>query len=343
MNRRALRAALRESSLVYASDDEPGFTRKGAGRGFYYLDTDGQRIRDADTLERVRALAIPPAYREVWICPDPRGHLQATGRDAAQRKQYRYHPAWSRRRAERKFDQLRQFGAILPRLRRRVRADLRAEPLSRPHVLAAALRILDQTGLRVGHEAYLEQHGSRGLTTLAPRHLELEGDTIRLRFRGKSGMDQEVEMHHPRVARLLEACLDLPGQRLFQYLDASGEAHELDSSEINAFLASFGPPAFTSKTFRTWRSSVCAWSLLAPRGTAESPHPAPRQAIVAAIRETAAEIGNRPATCRQHYVHPRILETFAAQGWLPREPVEEGAGELNRGEREFLGFLHLQD
>lgn len=333
----------RGGSLTYSSDDARGFRRKGAGRGFYYVDADGQRIRDPDTLARIRGLAIPPAYRDVWICADPRGHLQATGRDAAGRKQYRYHPTWSRQRAELKFGELRAFGSILPRLRRRVRADLRESELTRRRVLAAALRILDQTGLRIGSEAYLEANGSRGLTTLGDRHVELEGNQIRLHFKGKHGVEQEVEMRHPRVARLLDACLDLPGQRLLQYLDEAGERHDLASEEINDTLATFGPPAFTSKTFRTWRSSVCAWNLLAAEGSPNAPHPAPKKTVIAAVKATARAIGNRPATCRKHYLHPAMLETFEEQGFLPREPVDEGSGELNLSERELLGFLDQCD
>jgi DNA topoisomerase-1 len=290
--------------LRYVSDVEPGITRKRSGRGFCYLDARGRRVRSERVLQRIRALAIPPAYTDVWICASPDGHLQATGRDARGRKQYRYHAAWRRQRDRSKFARTAAFGERLPGLRRRIRRDLRERGMARQRVLAALLRLLDRTRIRIGNEEYARSNRSFGLSTLRTRHVSVRGDEIRFAFRGKSGRLHEVAVEDPRVARTLRRCLELPGQLLFQYLD-DGTPRKLTSSDINDYLRDAMGEEFTAKDFRTWSASVIvARELFAPGP--ERP-PSPREAV----RIAADALGNTPAVCQRAYVHPAVLEATA--------------------------------
>lgn len=290
--------------LRYVTDTEPGLARRRNGRGFAYFDARGRRIRSERVLQRIRGLAIPPAYDDVWICATPDGHLQATGRDARGRKQYRYHAAWRTQRDRSKFERTIAFGERLPSLRRRIRRDLRERGVTRQRVLAALLRLLDRTRIRVGNEEYARSNRSFGLSTLRTRHVSVRGDAIRFAFRGKSGRMHEVEVEDPRVARTLRRCRELPGQLLFQYVDR-GKPHKLTSSDINDYLRDAMGEEFTAKDFRTWSASVIvARELFDP---AIGTPPSPREAI----RIAADELGNTPAVCQRAYVHPAVLEAAA--------------------------------
>ena len=301
----------RDEGLVYVSDTQPGLRRRRRGKGFVYLDAKGRRVTRATVLDRIRLLAIPPAYADVWICANPRGHLQATGRDAKGRKQYRYHPRWRNVRDDGKFSRIRDFGLALPRIRRRVRADLTLPGWPRNKVLALVVRLLDETLIRVGNEAYSQDNGSYGLTTLRTRHVHAEPGRLRLCFRAKSGQQSEVTLTDRRLVRLLRRVQQLPGQRLFQYLDDEGKRHAIDSGMVNQYLHEASNGDFTAKDFRTWSGTVLAAGLLAcvpaPDGLSERQKQAQLNEV---IREVANELRNTPKVCRTSYIHPRVLE-----GW----------------------------
>jgi DNA topoisomerase IB len=306
-----LRREVRAAGLVYVHDDQPGIRRQRCGKGFSYRDADGCCVRDAGHLQRIRALAIPPAYVDVWICANPRGHLQATGRDARQRKQYRYHAQWRALRDHGKFDRVLAFGAALPALRRRVRRDLARPVLPREKVLALVVRLLDDTLIRVGNEGYARDNKSYGLTTLRSRHVRAERGRLRFAFRGKSGQEQEVELSDRRLARIVRRVQQLPGQRLFQYLDDAGQRQPIDSGEVNDYLHETCGEDFSAKDFRTWGGTVNAAGVLARTPLPETGgERAVRSTLAAAIKEVAAILGNTPAVCRASYIHPLIL-----QGW----------------------------
>lgn len=300
--------------LVYVSDGMPGFSRVRQGDRFRYRDVQGRWIKDRKVIERINQLAIPPAYTQVWICPLPNGHLQATGRDARGRKQYRYHALWREQRDESKFDRLEAFGRALPRIRARVARDLapaKGRSLSRPLVLATLVRLLDTTFLRVGNDEYARANGSFGLTTLRTPHAGVRGSMVQLRFRGKSGVIQNVRLEDPRVAAVVRRCQQLPGQELFQYLDEDGQPRTLGSGDVNDYLAEiageqWGRP-FTAKDFRTWHGTVQALELtrLACSGGGIK---APGFTAKAVLAEVARLLGNTPAVCRKSYIHPAVLE-----------------------------------
>ncbi|HVY81842.1 MAG TPA: hypothetical protein VG994_12720 [Steroidobacteraceae bacterium] len=303
-------AAARDEGLRYTTDHEPGLRRIIRGTGFAYLDAAGRAVRDPDTLARIRHLAIPPAYRDVWICAYPNGHLQATGRDARGRKQYRYHPRWRTHRDATKFDRMLAFGAALPRIRRRVGRDLRRPGLPREKVLATIVRLLECTLIRVGNEEYARTNGSFGLTTLRDRHVALNGGTVQLEFRGKSGIVQKVSIEDRSVARIVRDCRDIPGQELFQWIDEAGERRRIDSSDVNEYLreASGGP--FTAKDFRTWFATLEALEYLRTR-TAHSDRAA-RALVVETAKHVSAKLGNTPAICRKCYIHPEVFAAFSS-------------------------------
>lgn len=290
--------------LTYVQDDTPGWTRVRRGKGFAYVNAAGRAIRATAQLERIRRLAIPPAYTQVWICPSARGHLQATGRDARGRKQYRYHADWQAWREQHKFDRMREFGRTLPRIRRAVTRDLRSRELTRDTVAAAIVRLLDRTALRVGNEAYACENGSFGLTTLRNRHVRTHAASLEIRFRGKSGVEQTARLTDPATARIVQRCQELPGQHLFQYIDEAGHLRPMRSQHVNAYLRRVSGHDFTAKDFRTWHASVLALTL-----TAGMASPAPAGAVGEVVREVARQIGNTQAVCRRFYIHPMVLET----------------------------------
>ncbi len=298
-------------------DSEPAILRRRAGRGFSYVGPDGARITDAATLRRIRALAIPPAWTDVRICPQPDGHLQAVGRDARGRKQYRYHPAFRAGREAAKFDSLVEFGAALPAIRERVADDLGLRGMPRDKVLALVVRLLDLTRLRVGNEEYRRDNRSFGLTTLLGRHARVDGAEVRFRFRGKSGVVQEARISDRRIARLVRRCQELPGQELFEYLDDEGLVRQVRSDDVNAYLREAGGPAVTAKMFRTWAATVAACRELAdgavpPDSGGRRSTAALHRALVSAMSEVAAELGNTPAVARQSYVHPAVPRAHEA-------------------------------
>ena len=296
--------------LRYTSDSQPGFRRALRGRHFVYFDTRGRRIKDGRVVQRIRKLAIPPAYTDVWICPFANGHLQATGRDARGRKQYRYHAQWREQRDATKFDRMLEFGRALPRIRRRVAQDLRARALPRDKVLATIVRLLECTLIRVGNEEYARANGSFGLTTLRDRHVELRNGALLLEFRGKSGVRQSALVTDRRVARIVRDCRDLPGQELFQWIDEKGGRHPVDSSDVNGYLREASGGAFTAKDFRTWFATLEALTLLRKERPG-TPGEARKQ-VLATVKLVSEKLGNTPAICRKCYIHPEVLSAHEA-------------------------------
>ncbi|HXS53167.1 MAG TPA: DNA topoisomerase IB [Usitatibacter sp.] len=291
--------------LRHANDREAGLHRVTGPKGFAYVDDKGRRVTRRATLDRIRVLAIPPAWTDVWICADERGHLQATGRDAKGRKQYRYHPRWRMLRDADKFDRLLDFAEALPAIRERVRKDLASEGLTRAKVLAAIVQLLERTCIRVGNERYAEENASFGLTTLRNRHVKVRGDRIEFQFRGKSGKLHRVGIEDPRLARIVRRCRELPGQELFEYVDDAGEVQRIGSGDVNEYLHEIAGDEFTSKDFRTWAGSVYVAALLRQRGLEGEVR---LTDMAAAVREAARLLGNTPAVCRKSYVHPRVLD-----------------------------------
>lgn len=312
-------------------DDGPGIRRVASGQNFRYITATGRAVRDPVMLARIRSLAIPPAWTDVWICPNPAGHIQATGRDARGRKQYRYHPGWRERRDGTKFGSLVAFAKALPRLRTVTDSDLRRRGLPREKVLAAVVQLLDRTKLRVGNAEYVRANGSYGLSTLLDDHVKFTGPTLRLTFRGKSGVWHDRAVSDPRLARVVRRCRDLPGQTLFQYLDPAGEQRGIDSADVNEYIRAAAGQEFTAKVFRTWAGTVRAAVLLADRD------PPKKKAVVEVVKEVAAELGNTPAVCRSSYVHPRVIAAFL-EGRLALDRRAKRRG-LSPDESAVLKFL----
>lgn len=310
------------SRVSHASDVRAGIRRERVQGGFRYRGADGKLIRDAATLARIRALAVPPAWERVWICPNASGHIQATGRDARGRKQYRYHPAFRSSQEGEKFDRLAAFGATLPKIRKRIAADLARRGLPKDKVLAAVVRLLDHTHLRVGNAEYAKTNKSFGLSTLCDRHVSFTSTSMRVKFRGKSGVRHERKVSDKRLTRVVRACRDLPGQHLFQYHDADNRVRRVGSADVNAYIRAASGGPFTAKDFRTWAGTVVALerakSLPKPESQTAAAH-----AFVGVIEEVATVLGSTPAVCRKSYVHPRVLEAFAVGG-LPRAVARAG-------------------
>ena len=296
--------------LLFTSDRDPGIRRTRRGRGFLYFHPDGKRIGDGAQLGRIRSLAIPPAYRDVWICLSPRGHLQATGHDARGRKQYRYHARWRSHRDAQKFDHILEFGRALTRIRRRVAQDLRKTGLPRERILATIVKLLDTTLVRVGNEEYARANGSFGLTTLRNRHVIVSGATLHFEFRGKSGIFHRVTVNDPALARIVRRCVDIPGQELFQWIDADGGRHRLDSNDVNEYLRAASGGPFTAKDFRTWYATVAALATL--RKLPVGNKTAVQRQVKKVIAAVAARLGNTPAICRKCYIHPEVLLAYSA-------------------------------
>ncbi len=335
----ALRDEVRQAGLVYVHDDAPGIRRLRRGKGFGYVDADGQPIRDRDQLQRIRALAVPPAYRDVWICPDPRGHLQATGRDARGRKQYRYHRRWREVRDHGKFDRVVAFGEALPKLRRRAGQDLKLPGLPREKVLALLVLLLDETLIRVGNEGYARANHSYGLTTLRSRHVRTARGRLHFSFRGKSGKDREIELDDARLTRIVRRIQQLPGQRLFQYRDDDGQRQPVDSGMVNEYLHASCGESFSAKDFRTWGGTVHASGVLAGTPLPESGgERARRSALAGAVGQVAQALGNTPAVCRKSYIHPQVFEGWA-DGSLHTAISADLTADLRKLERHTLRFL----
>jgi len=329
--------------LVYVTDERPGIRRIRKDDGFVYRKPDGRPVRSQAELQRIRKLAIPPAYEDVWICPDPRGHVQATGRDARGRKQYRYHPEWRTARDADKFERMLEFGAALPRIRRRVAKDLEGPVGTRPRretVLATIVRLLDTTLVRVGNDEYARENKSYGLTTLRNRHAQVDGSTLHLKFRGKSGVQHEVALEDPRVARVVRRCQAIPGQELFAYVDENGEPRSVGSADVNDYIREASGADFTAKDFRTWHGTVHALTLWAEQVAAEV---AQRLSANQVLAQVAHRLGNTVAVCKKSYVHPRVLEILAAGEADALERIAGGPSRkvegLDASERQLLAFL----
>jgi DNA topoisomerase-1 len=310
--------------LHYVDDTQPGISRKKLRGKFAYFDPAGQRINDADEIKRINSLAVPPAYTDVWICADPRGHLQATGRDARGRKQYRYHPRWREVRDADKYSRLREFGLALPKLRKQLETLLSAPGFSRDKVMATVITLLDATLIRVGNTQYARDNRSYGLTTLRSRHVEVNGSAIQFQFRGKSGIEHQITVKDRRLAGIVKRCLDIPGQNLFQYLDENGERHTVSSHDVNTYLRSLTGADFTAKDYRTWAGSARALAVLRELQW-ESEAEAKRH-VVEMVKGVAKQLGNTPAVCRKCYIHPAVVERFmlGALTELPRPRVRKG-------------------
>jgi DNA topoisomerase-1 len=297
------------ASLRYVCDDRPGIRRVVGPLGFKYIGPDGKMIRDAVMLRRIRALAVPPAWSDVWICTDPRGHLQATGRDKKGRKQYRYHQDWRTCRDDTKYERMPAFAAALPAIRRRTEADLALPGLPRNKVLAAVVQLLEKSLIRVGNEEYKRKNGSFGLTTLQDKHVVVTGGTLRFQFRGKSGKWHRIDVSDRRLARIVKACRDLPGQDLFQYVDHNGRQQDVTSGDVNAYLKEITGQDFTAKDFRTWYGTVLAATALRDMERVDSKARA-RKNVLRAIEAVAGVLGNTRAVCRNSYIHPRIIDAY---------------------------------
>jgi DNA topoisomerase-1 len=299
------------AGLRYVSDIQPGIRRKKAGKGFAYVGTDGKTIRDAKELGRIRSLAIPPAYTDVWICPNPNGHIQATGRDARGRKQYRYHPKWREVRDETKFGRMLAFSEVLPKIRKRIETDLSRNGLPREKVLATVVRLLECTQIRVGNDEYAKANRSYGLTTLQDRHVEVSGSSLRFEFRGKSGKTHTVSLNDRRLARIVRRCQALPGEDLFQYVDEEEVRQTIGSGDVNDYIREISGEAFTAKDFRTWAGTLLAVAALSEVGAFTTRRQA-KSNVLRAIDRVAEQLNNTRAVCRKYYVHPAVFETYMA-------------------------------
>ena len=337
-------AAAKSAGLRYVNDGDAGIRRIRAGRDFHYENARGRRITDADTLGRIRRLAIPPAWTDVWICPDARGHIQATGRDARGRKQYRYHADWRTTRDETKYERMLAFARALPRIRRRVARDLRRRGLGREKVLATMVRLLETTLVRVGNEEYARDNGSIGLSTMRDRHVKVQRGTLEFHFKGKSGKEHHIALHDPHLATIVRRVQDLPGQELFQYVDSDGRRQDVKSDDVNEYLRAVAGAEFSAKDFRTWAGTVlAAIALREVRNFATKAEA--KQNLVAAIERVARRLGNTPAVCRRCYIHPVLLDAYlegrTAEVVLKRaeDLLASGLPSLSAAEGAVLAFL----
>lgn len=335
------------AGLRYVSDAKAGICRKRVGKHFSYIGLDGRPIHDQKVLQRIRSLAIPPAWTQVWICPDPRGHLQATGYDAKGRKQYRYHPEWRKIRDETKYDRMLAFGHALPQIRERVAHDMALPGLPREKVLATLVRLLDETSIRIGNEEYMRDNESFGLTTMRENHVDVEGSTIHFQFRGKGGKEFRLDIKDRRLARIVKKCQDLPGQELFHYLDDQKNAHVVSSEDVNEYLKQITEQDFTAKDFRTWAGTTIAACALLDCGGCETKTEAKKN-VAQAIESAAHHLGNTPAICRKSYVHPEIIDAYL-DGSLHHAQVQQSeklhsqsSHELRPEELSVLAFLEQE-
>jgi DNA topoisomerase-1 len=334
----------RAAGLRYTTDNGPGIRRVQEKGGFVYRDADGRLLKDAEELARIRSLTIPPAWTDVWICPSPRGHLQATGRDARGRKQYRYHPRWRETRDEVKYGRLEKFGGALPAMREKVSEHLKLAGLPREKVLATVVRLLEQTLIRIGNGEYARSNGSYGLTTLRDRHVSVNGATARFSFNGKSGKKHSIMVTDRKITRIVKRCQDIPGQILFKYIDDDGLAHPIGSTDVNEYLRELSGEDYTAKDFRTWGGTVAALMALRDRQEAETAT-ARKHNVVDAIRLVAEVLGNTPAVCRKCYIHPVLIASYESGDFPVRLAASEKAAArcrsawLTPDERVLLEFL----
>ena len=329
--------ALEQGCLTYVNDNDPGITRRRAGKSFSYRAPDGSLVKDAETLARIRKLAIPPAYTDVWICPDPRGHIQATGRDLKGRKQYRYHADWGEARGETKYHRAIEFAHALPGLRAKIERDLSKPGLSKAKVVATVVRLLELTLIRVGNSEYARRNKSFGLTTLRDRHVKVDGSEIRFKFKGKSGIEHQTGLKDRRLARIVRAAQEVPGQHLFQWVDRDGVRHEIGSADVNAYLREAIGDDFSAKDFRTWAGTVAAAQALLgyepPKTATEA-----KRTLTACAKTVAGRLGNTPAVCRKAYIHPAVFEAYT-DGVLAQELCVGDPDDLLQFETALADFL----
>lgn len=304
-------SAARQAGLRYVIPKGVGISRKRSGTGFTYLNPDGSKVADETVLARIKSLVIPPAWTDVWISPSAGAHIQAVGRDARGRKQYRYHPEYRKIRDLIKFDRMQVFGKSIPRIRRVVARDLGRAGMPKRKVLAAVVKLLETTYIRIGNEEYAEENGSFGLTTLRNRHVEILGEMLKFKFRGKSGQQHEIVLADPRLARVVRKCKDLPGSDLFQYIDESGEPQSIDSGDVNDYLREITGGEFTAKDFRTWGGTCLAAGYLLERCVQDADS-GTKAELVDVVKEVASKLGNKPATCRKYYIHPAVMDCYAS-------------------------------
>ena len=338
----AAEEAAEAAGLRYVTDDSPGIRRRRTGHGFVYVDATGGRVSDEKTLARIRALAIPPAWTRVWICRAPNGHIQATGRDKKGRKQYRYHDRWRAVRDATKYERMIAFGQALPRIRRGVERDLARRGLPREKVLAAVVRLLDETHIRIGNAEYARENNSYGLTTLRDRHVKIKGATMEFHFVGKSGKKHEVILQDRRLAGIVKRCQDIPGYDLFQYLDTEGERQTIHSEDVNDYLRALSGEEFSAKDFRTWAGTVLTLQALRKRGAAEGRRQAETN-VREAIKATARVLGNTPAVCRRSYVHPAVINHYLAGQLAQLNQVGRTRRGLRRAEQILLHLLEQEE
>ncbi len=331
------REAAESAGLVYVSDEERGIRRERKGEGFAYYKTNGERLTDEATLERIRKLAIPPAYVDVWICPKANGHLQATGRDARGRKQYRYHPQFRELRESTKYEHMMEFARALPAIRAKLAAHMALRGLPREKVLATVVHLLETTLIRIGNDDYARENKSYGLTTLRNPHVKVEGAQLRFQFQGKSGKTWRLQVKDRRIAKIVRACQELPGQRLFQYKDEDGEIREVSSADVNAYLKEITGTDITAKDFRTWAGTVLA-ALALQEFEAFDSQAAQKKNLKAAIERVASRLGNTPTICRKCYIHPEVLNAYT-EGQLLLQVKEDVEEEL----REDLASLRPEE
>ena len=332
-------ASARAAGLRYVSDQSPGLRRQRAGKGFTYVDSGGRTLRDAETIDRIKRLAVPPAWTDVWICPDPRGHLQATGRDVRGRKQYRYHARWREVRDAVKYDRMLAFAESLPKIREQTDRDLERPGLPREKVLATIVRLLEDTRIRIGNDEYRKENGSYGLTTLRNRHVNLIGAEVRFTFRGKSGKQHTIELHDRRMARIIKRFLEIPGQELFKYVDSDGEVKAIDSADVNEYLHQITGEDFTAKDFRTWAGTILAARFLREAAEAMNTRGAKKH-IVRAIARVAEELGNTAAVAKKGYIHPAVIAAYLSGGLEPiSEKDDPDPYRLSAEERSLLALL----
>jgi DNA topoisomerase I len=334
--------------LRYVTDGVQGIRRRRVGKGWAYYTPSGRRISDSRVRKRLNRLAIPPGWTDVWICPDPGGHIQATARDARGRKQYRYHPSYREARDRSKFSRMLQFSEVLPRVRERIERDLRSPDLGRRQMLATVVRLLDRTLIRVGNDEYVRENRSYGLTTLRRRHVRVDGAILRFEFRGKSGVDHTVTITDPRLAGIIQRCRDLPGQELFQYINASRKRQSVSSDDVNVYLRELTGRDITAKDFRTWGGTMLAAVELRRLGAAVSRREADRN-IIAAVDAVAERLGNTRSVCRKYYVHPALLQAYLMGLTAPTPPPlsrrarrKQPGAALRRDEVLVLQFLQEQ-
>jgi DNA topoisomerase I len=338
-------AAAEQAGLVYVSDEEPGIRRRRSGKGFSFRNPDGTAIKDKDTLDRIKSLAIPPAYTDVWICADPKGHIQATGRDDRGRKQYRYHPRWREVRDSTKYERMLDFGKALPAIRERISVDMGKRGLPREKVLATVVHLLENTLIRVGNTTYSKENKSFGLTTLQDRHVEVDGGKMRFQFKGKSGKVWNLQVKDRRIARIVKSCQDVPGQHLFQYLDDEGQRHGVTSQDVNDYLREISGQDFSAKDFRTWAGTVLAAIALTEFESFDTKAAAKRN-LRDAIERVSSRLGNTPAICRKCYIHPQVLDCYLEGDLVNqlKDQIEEDLrtelDALKPEEAAVMSFLH---